>query len=369
MSEACRRGQPHSRCRRIADRGLPVLFAVLVATGAATAEKPEPPRLHTNEAFIVEALQAGMLAIADPMAVFAFVLDSLPERVTVYPTENHYYFSFVHDSARFAGNIKIDARLRDEGRIRFAYYRDEAGRRGETLDVEVVLEPSRGVMVEKVEPLAYRVSYRGKSVVFALNDLSHVRPPPGALTADERFIGPVFDESAVRFFLVFNAKLKVFHYLLDETVTVADTLIPAKRNDRILIGQRTGFAFYRDHRVDRKVLIGAREDNVRANNYFDGPFDQIPDNFLDGDAFRQAILAVEPDLKGKIDRFGAMADGARYAVVPYLFYRSPGDLDVFHRCATGKRIPAAAYYQCFVMAPGETRGARARPLAMQRNAR
>ena len=334
---------------------------------AADAQSTERPRLETNEVYVEQAVRASTLAIADPMAVFAFVLDSLPERVTVYPTENHYYFSFVHNGARFSGNIKIDARLRDEGKVAFVYYQEEAAGRGEMPDFEVVLDASRDVTVEKVEPLVYRVSYRAKSVVFALNDLSQVRPPAGVLAPDEQFIGPVFDESAVRFFLVFNGKLKVFLYLLDETVKVADILMPTARNDRILIAQRTGFAFYREHRRARKILIGVLEGNERANNYFDGPFDQIPDNFLHGDVFRQAILAVEPDLKGKIDRFGAMQDGARYAVVPYMSYRTPRDLDVFHRCATSKRTPAAAYYKCFMLAPGE-RGAGARPLARRRTA-
>ena len=215
-----------------------------------------------------------------------------------------------------------------------------------------MLDASRGVTVEKVEPLAYRVSYGAKSVVFALNDLSQVKPPATALAPDEQFIGPVFDESALRFFLLFNGKLKLFLYVLDETVETADTLLPAARHDRILIGQRTGFAFYRDHQRDRKILIGAFEANVRANNYFDGPFDQMPDNFIQGEAFRQALVAVEPDLKGKIDRFGAMADGARYAIVPYMHYRTPRDLDVFHRCATSRRIPANSYYKCFVLGAG-----------------
>jgi hypothetical protein len=353
--------------RRLAD--CVIALAACALTVGAYAQTPDRPALETNEAYVQQVTRTSALAIADPMAVFAFVLGSLPERVTVYPTENHYYFSFLHAGARFSGNIKIDARLRDEGRVRFSYYQEQAAGGGGALDVEVVTEPSRGVTVEKVEPLAYRVSYGAQSVVFVLNDLSQVRPPAGALVAHEQFIGPVFDESAVRFFLVFNARLKLFLYLLDETVKVADMLMPAPRNDRILIGQRTGFAFYRDHRIDRKILIGALEDNVRANTYFDGPFDQIPDNFIQGEAFRQAILALEPDLKGKIDRFGAMPDGARYAVVPYMSYRTPRDLDVFHRCATSRRIPAAAYHRCFAVAPGESGGARTRPLAMPRKAR
>ena len=56
------------------------------------------------------------LDVADPMAVFAFVLDSLPDRVKVYPTENYYYFTFTHNGVDYAGNIRLDASDRDQGK-------------------------------------------------------------------------------------------------------------------------------------------------------------------------------------------------------------------------------------------------------------
>ena len=40
------------------------------------------------------------------------------------------------------------------------------------------------------------------------------------------------------------------------------------------------------------------------NNYFDGPFDQLPDNFIEGETLREAILAVRAKPAGKIDRVG-----------------------------------------------------------------
>src|SRR5262249_24411332 len=144
---------------------------------------------------------------------------------------------------------------------------------------------------------------------FELNDLSGVKPPDGFLTPDERYIGPVFDESGIRFFLVYNGKLKLFHYLLDETVRVGDHFFQANAPDKIVIGKRTGFAFYRDRHRDRKILIGVFEGNSRVNNYFDGPFDQLPDNFIEGEALRSAILEVEPGLAGRIDRFGGLPNG------------------------------------------------------------
>jgi hypothetical protein len=355
--------------RAIAALGAAIFGAAIMVSSAA-AQDADPPRLHTNEAYIAEVTRSHTLAIDDPMAVFGYVHGSLPERVNVYPTENHYYFSFDLNGIRYAGNIKIDAHLRSEGKVVFTYYEDRATWLQDTEGSALVLGPSQGVTVEKVEPLAYRVSYGKKSVVFALNDLSQVKPPAAALAPNDQFIGPVFDESAIRFFLVFNAKLKLFHFILDETVMPADVFVPAPvGHGRILIGKRTGFAVYRDQRRNRKILIGVSHDNVVANNYLDGPFDQMPDNFMEGDKFQQAILAVEPDLKGQINRYGSFADGERVAVEPYMEYRSPKDLEIFDRCATSRRIPAEWYDACFALALEGSHDANARPLAMQHHAR
>ena len=62
---------------------------------------------------------------------------------------------------------------------------------------------------------------------------------------------------------------------------------------------------------------------MRANNYFDGPFDQLPDNFIEGETLRDAILNVRPQLKGQIDRFGSAPDGSiRFMIGPYLPYQA-----------------------------------------------
>ena len=144
-------------------------------------------------------------------------------------------------------------------------------------------------------------------------------------------------------------KLKAFHYLLDETITPNESFTPSPSTDRILIGKRTGFAFYRDHKLNRKILIGVFEGNSRVNNYYDGPFDQLPDNFLDGNSLRDAILDVAPNLKGRIDRYGGSFDGeTRYMIAPYTHYSVEDDLLMFHRCATSKDVPADQYHLCFV---------------------
>jgi hypothetical protein len=332
--------------RSLAAVAMAALFAAPVGTTAAQS----PPQLLTNEAMIVEARRPPAFDIKDPMAVLAYVLSSLPARVTVYPTENYYYFKFLHAGVPIAGNFRFDPRDRDKGRVYFGYYEDQADWKKDGFGQALELDDSRNVRVERVDNLLYRVTYQSMSVLFTLNDVSQVKPPVGAVGPDERLIGPVFDESGVRFFLVYNAKAKVFHYILNETAPVPDGLEALARSDRVLVGKRTGFAYYRDHRLDRKILIGVFEQNVRLNSYYDGPFDQLPENFIEGETLRQAIIDSDPTVKGQIDRLGHFQDDEeRYAITPYMQYRSENDLLTVHRCATDKRVPPVAYYRCFAM--------------------
>jgi hypothetical protein len=318
-----------------------------LAIGPAGAQ--DAPQLHTNQAYLEEAARPSALDVGDPMAVFAFVLNSLPDRVKVYPTENYYYFTFIHRGVPYAGNIRLDAADRDAGKVNFGYYEDHSRWKPDAPVTFRLLGAADGVKLEKADRFAYRLSYGAKTVLFELNDLSQEKPPAQAIGDDERFIGPIFDESGIRFFLIYSAKLKIFHYVLDETAPVADSFFPAKRTDRIVIGKRTGFAFYRDHRLERKILIGVFLGNAEANNYFDGPFDQLPDNFIEGETLREALIEIDPKLKGQIDRFGAWPGGEqRYMIAPYVMYRGESDLTFIHQCASSKHTPAAQYYACFM---------------------
>ena len=328
-----------------------VALTTALAAPALADDTAALPRLFTHQSYVEDVLRKSTLQIDDTKAVFAFVLGSLPDRVKVYPTENYYYFRFVHNGTQYAGNIRLATENRDQGVVHFAFSGDFAEWKSEDPVHYQLLGAKDGVAVEKLEPLVYRVSYGQKSVVFELNDLSKVAPPAGALAADERYIGPVFDDSAIRFFLVYNTRLKLFHYILDESA-LTDTFVRTTATDRIVIGKRTGMAFYRDHRLERKILIGVFEGNARINNYFDGPFDQLPDNFIQGETLRSALLDVEPELKGRIDRFGASPDGqTRYMISPYLHYRDEADLMIFHDCAENKELAADLYYACFLVEP------------------
>jgi hypothetical protein len=327
-------------------------MAMLAAAVSAAAQpSADLPHLQTIEGVVDEVMSTYKLDIKDTMAVLDFVFGSLPDRVKVYPTENYFYFRFIHNGLQYAGNFRLDALDRDQGKIQFGYYEELAPWKPEGIGIEryVVLDASHGVQVERIDRLVYRVTYKGKSVVFELNDLSQVKPPAALLGADEKFLGPIFDESAIRFFLVFNKKLKIFHYVLDETAKVHEEFFPLRGTNRILIGKRTGFAFYRDHKLDRKILIGAYAPNSALNNYYDGPFDQLPDNFIEGNELREAMIASDPSAKGRIDRLGHYSDEEenRFGIHPYMLYKEINELLRFDRCASS-RIKSASYYRCFV---------------------
>ncbi len=329
-------------------RCIALVFAL--CCGVANAQPSDPPRLHLHQNYIEDVLHSGALDVKDPMAVFAFVLNSLPDKVKVYPTENYFYFTFELNGAPYAGNIRLDASDRDQGKVQFGYYEQTTGWRDETPTWFEVLDDKKGVKLEKIDRFDYRLSYGAKSVVFELNDLSQVKPPAGALAQGEKFIGPIFDDSGVRFFLVYNPAIKNFLYILDETVKVADEFFASPGSARILVGKRSSFVFYRDDRLDRKILVGVYEENVRINNYFDGPFDQLPDNFIEGELLRDAILEMDPKLKGKIDRFGGTPDGeVRFLISPYKLYKDISEFDPVARCAARKHATPASYYLCFIL--------------------
>jgi hypothetical protein len=331
-------------------RCLALIVAGALAVAATAAGAGQRPRLYTHQSYIEDITNDTILPLSDPKAMLAWVLESLPDRVKTYPTESYYYFHFFHQGVRYAGNLRLDMMDRDEGILHFAYFEDLQEWKEDAPLTYNAFGKADGILVEKIDNLVYRVTYGEKQVVFELNDLSKVVPPPHAIGPDENYLGPVFDESGMRFFLIFNPKLKLFHYVLDETVKVPDQFRPSTYTNRILIGVRTGFAYYQDLRMNRKLLIGVFEANSRVNNYFDGPFDQLPDSFVKGNELRDAILAVEPSLQGQIDRVGGSFDkSGRYLIGPYATYRSEDQLYPIHACATSKDVPSANYYQCFVV--------------------
>jgi hypothetical protein len=317
---------------------------------AQTNQQNAKPKITTNQSYIEDVTARSDLDIKDLNAVFAHVFASLPEKLKVYPTENYYYFRFHHDGIAYAGNIRLDTTERKKGLVNFAYFPAETGWRQDEINTFRALGADDGVKLEELNPLLYRVTYRGKAIEFQLNDLSGVQPPEGVVGKDEEYLGPIFDESGIQFYFIYHKRLKMFMYVLNEAAWVPDELYTSKESDRIIIGRRTGFAYFRDEHVERKILIGVYDGNVVANTWFDGPFDQLPDNFMKGEAFRDAIVDAGIATRDEVSPLGLYAgDQDRVLITPYTQYKYTGDLKSIADCAADKTQPVETYYECFVI--------------------
>lgn len=301
----------------------------------------------TNQSYISNLNNKNNLDLANPNAVFAFIFSQLPKEVTVYPTENYYYYQFHHQGIPFAGNIRLDALDRDQGIAHFAYFSSYNRWSDELVNKYKTISKKDGLKIKKIAPLRYRLTYNKKSVLFNLNDLSKSQPSLNKIRPEEIYIGPVYDESGMQFYLLYNPKIKLFHYVLNDNKKIPDILTTSRISSDLLIGNRTGFAYLRDAYKNRLILIGVYEGNSMVNNYFDGPFDQLPDNFIKGNQLQKALIQQRPELKGKIDRFGNTENGlTRVLIAPYMHYEHEYQLALFTQCTSRKINNKREYYKC-----------------------
>ncbi len=321
------------------------LLSLAIAPSGEAGENTMSSGVYLNQTYLESALDERRFDIANVMATFEHVFNALPDQVRVYPTENYFYFQFGYRGLIYAGNMRLDVKDRDRGVLHFAYFNQFEDWNAELNTEYRPLDASDGVMVRKVDDLIYDVGFGGKTVRFALNDLANVQAPVDALADGETFLGPVFDESGIQFYLVFNRTEKYFSFILNEDAPPADRFLPYdEARPAVLLGMRTGFALVQDPYRDRKILVGVYQGNVQNNNYFDGPFDQLPDNFLAGTELRDAILTLYPSLEGEIDRLGNFADQrGRVLVNPYINYSYLTELDRFLECGENSDTGAALY--------------------------
>jgi len=313
------------------------------------AQKNAPKNgLATNDGFIKGIYNT--LDLNDSKEVFRYVFSRLDNEVVIYPTENYYYFIFPSQGKMVWGSISLDVEERDAGILDIGYIEkiDKSRER------ETNFQPAGGwgkysakdgVVIKKINTFNYSVTFEGKTVIFRLNDVGLAPPKKAQLTTDEIFVGPSFDESGLQFFLIFNKAENHLYWILNEDGFVPESF--RSYADDLVIGDRTEFAFYLDKKYNRKILVGAEGLNVLENNWYDGPFDQMPDNYVSTGQIevKKYIEASYPEVMGRIDKYGNYLDeeGVRVPVAPYLVYFSKQDLiSLIESCKSS----SSAFYSC-----------------------
>lgn len=296
-------------------RMLIALCAVAICATNALADTGVLGKVTFNQHEIED--KARRVDLSDPITVFAQIFSQLDDEVVVYPTENYYYFTFFANGRKYSGNFRLHPVQRDEGKITFAYF--DASNRSWIRYRH--LGAKDNVIVESVADLTYSVRFRQRTVLFHLNSVNQESPSAQILRAGEEFVGRSFDESGLVLLLVFNHQSNGFLWILDPEQMVE--VVMTELSPTLFLHVLSGFTFFRSPGVDRLVLLAVDHWNVVRNTYFDGPFDQLPDNWLADTSFRTLAERVLPGTKGRINSRGEYKDiEARVAIQPYRHYRS-----------------------------------------------
>jgi len=266
--------------------------------------------------------------LEDVAGMFRRVLAAMEPEVTIQPSENYLYFRFPWARGSIWGNLRLSPPERDEGWVHFAYFEFNEAPRGpdDFYSQYRRFGPEDGVEIERREDGSYRLRYRGVERVFHLAEMDQSEPPAGVLAAGERWVQNTRDESGLDFRLVFDEETESFFWVLDERQEVRESW--REIADGVAVGERTGFVFLEVERA-RRVLIGVAAQNIRQNNYYDGPFDQLADNYLTEESMlSEFIQRAYPYTRGEIDWYGKFLRmaGSRVAITPYHAYESEAEL-------------------------------------------
>ena len=302
-----------------------VLLFVFMLTGLGCSNKQLPFRVHTNQEFIEGVRTEG--DFLDIMLVFEHVLSSLADDVTVYPTENFFYFEFTYAGREAKGAFRFPL-MRPES-IEFGYYDLVNYKRdGEGNGAFRKMTEADGVRVISPNRFLRKVTYKGIKRNFHMYEPGFKKPIHAKLGENEKYLGPVMDESGLAFHFVFNKTKPHLMYLLNEDAFTSELF--NRVSDKILVGTRSKFAFYDDKENNRRILFGVDSVNVKKNNYYDGPFDQLPDNYIEQSQLGKHMELAYPYYQGRIDKYGNIAGmekkGARVAVTTYRHYKDIAEL-------------------------------------------
>jgi hypothetical protein len=336
-----------------------LMLAFIGATGVATAAEGEAPETapapssgasvilgsrdkskaiganSTSALVLQQSLNEGYyhegVDLEDVDAYFWHVFSKLPADVTIYPSENYFYFIDHIAGRQIWGNIRLPAGRRERGVLSFGYseFTEFPSGYGNYLSRSKYFTEGDGLVVKQAgDPFTWAVTYNKKSVTFHLHKLNQEPPKLFALRTNEVFIQRTFDESGIQFFLLFNTASNYFFWVLNEEEKVPDEFSPLDKD--ILVGRRTGFAFWLDgEKPPRKVLATIRKISVTRNDYYDGPFDQLADNYVDQTKISQWMERAIPSIKGRIDKYGYYTDverPSRVALSCYGTYYTQADI-------------------------------------------
>ena len=259
-----------------------------------------------------------------PREVFGFLVEQMPAEIDILTTENYLYFSCCDAAGeRWRGNLWLRA---GGGPRALHFYYERLGDMDQC--ARLSLDRSNGLKLWRCKPFLYAMRWGPRTVKLRLNQVRLGPPAKARLRSSEVYVGPSYDESGLQFSLLFDLSQNCFLWILNEDEALLEEFSPV--GEVLEQGERTQYVFMTDEANRRRVLVGVAQREIAANSYHDGPFDQLPDNFIATGRvqLRKYLELQNPDRRGQIDKFGffKLMNHCRVAITPYYAYRDLAEL-------------------------------------------
>ena len=133
--------------------------------------------LLLNQRYL-EGIASSPIDLEDVDAVFWHIFSKLPSEVTIFPSENYYYFIMYVEGKQLWGNIRLAAGRRERGVLSFAYFefKESPLQVGTRLTRSKYFTKADGLSIEEIDRFTYLVGYDNKEVTFHLHQLSQDPP-------------------------------------------------------------------------------------------------------------------------------------------------------------------------------------------------
>ncbi|MGP5315201.1 hypothetical protein ACTXLD_07220 [Psychrobacter faecalis] len=291
--------------------------------------------LTTNEKMINELYLENELNIDNVDEVFEYVLSQTDDTLTIYPSEGYYYFSFYHQGNLIKGNLLVGHKLRQQGTLSFIYFYDIAGKeRGEFKTHHKLYKTSAEFSLKKTKPNLYQLNFKKIKKNIKINQL--VTDASFVNTLEQHGFEvniPMMDESGVQFYLAFYPATNNFYYINDLS---RDDEFYYTLGEGLKVGARTEFVYLPMDKF--AILVGVNAANIYKNNYYDGPFDQLPDEALEGINYKSYLYKVNPSWKEQIydDGYFINDSTARVGLTNYFEYLSLDEFQKIQPCVSDK---------------------------------
>lgn len=316
----------------MADRSSPLLNQTFIE-----ARRPE----ITTNLIRRDPTSAPPPRFDDPRSVARYILAHVAQG-TVHPTEGYFYYRFplVSDAGELetvSGNLRFTSI--DNGVLHLGYFIDGDLSRtnAASLSADDGVRIRSRTVGESPKIREHTITLDGVTSTFRVSWEYRDRQPSLQLLPSERFVTGVLDESAHPLVLVFDETDEdspAFRYIVNLAYPPTEVLLPIAHDlPDVFVGVESGFVFLRSRSPDRMTLIAVSAQGVRANSYFDGPFDQVPPDLDLRPLLHKAYpytVEVSP-----VDQHGNFVgrDSSRVAISPYVTYESLDELAAAIRSA------------------------------------